>query len=234
MYSNLSPHLLTKRVTSRKIGRSDIPLHHSDLPKGSQARYKLRNAAVLIPLLRQDDSWQVLYIRRSHNENDRHSGQVAFPGGASEASDADAVATALRETTEEIGIQKENIRVVGTLPDYETISYFRVTPVVALLDWPCNMKLEPTEVARAFTIPLDWLLDKSNYKLRAREPREGEFHSPNAKRPPVVYYDNYDGEVLWGASARMTLNFLHALCSGDLLVPGYTPNDPRSWEALGE
>jgi len=224
----------SRRAPSRTSGRSDIPLHNSDLPKGTHTRYKLRSAAVLIPLLRQEDSWQVLYIRRSRNENDRHSGQVAFPGGASDPIDTDAVATALRETHEEIGIRQENIRVVGTLPNYETISYFNVTPVVALLDWPCNMKLEPSEVARAFTIPLDWLLDNSNYELRTRQPRKDDNFPPDAKRPKVVHYDEYDGEILWGASARITLNFLHALCNGQLLVPGYTPDEPRSWKILDE
>ena len=118
---------------------------------------------MLIPLLRQADEWHVLFIRRSKNEKDRHSGQVAFPGGSCDPSDNGAIDTALRETREEVGIRRDKIRVVGVLPDYETISYFRVTPVVGLLQWPCTMKLQDSEVARAFTIPLDWLLDDSHY-----------------------------------------------------------------------
>ena len=209
-------------------------LHRSDLPAGAAKRYKLRNAAVLIPLLRQADEWHVLFIRRSKNEKDRHSGQVAFPGGSCDPSDNGAIDTALRETREEVGIRRDKIRVVGVLPDYETISYFRVTPVVGLLQWPCTMKLQDSEVARAFTIPLDWLLDDSHYQLRERTAATGNNAAKTAvansesinitesKRPPVVYFDEYDGELLWGASARITLNFLHALRHGDLLIPGYS------------
>lgn len=210
-------------------------LHTSDLPRVAGKKYKLRNAAVLIPLLRQADEWHVLYIRRSKNENDRHSGQVAFPGGACDKSDADAVDTALRETREEVGIRRDKIRIVGVLPDYETISYFRVTPVVGLLRWPCTMKLQDSEVARAFTIPLDWLLDSSHYELRERPATEQNRNqsatmetTSESKRPPIAYFDEYDGELLWGASARITLNFLHALRNQDLLIPGYTYPDSDS------
>lgn len=205
-------------------------LHTSDLPRGTGKKYKLRNAAVLIPLLRQADEWHVLYIRRSKNEKDRHSGQVAFAGGACDKNDTDAIDTALRETREEVGIRRDKIRVVGVLPDYETISYFRVTPVVGLLQWPCTMKLQESEVARAFTIPLDWLLDSSNYELRERRPTEPDSKQPGKnpvdtttepRRRQIAYFDEYDGELLWGASARITLNFLHALRNQELLIPGY-------------
>lgn len=212
-------------------------LHTSDLPRGAGKKYKLRNAAVLIPLLRQADEWHVLYIRRSKNEKDRHSGQVAFPGGACDKNDTDAIDTALRETREEVGIRRDKIRIVGVLPDYETISYFRVTPVVGLLQWPCTMKLQESEVARAFTIPLDWLLDSSHYELRERRPNEHDKKQTAADttrepgRRQIAYFDEYDGELLWGASARITLNFLHALRTQQLLIPGYTyplPEHPDS------
>jgi len=107
----------------------DDAMHYSDLPPDLSGHHSLRQASVLIPLLKQRDEWHVLYIRRTKNINDRHSGQVAFPGGARESDDIDAVSTALRETREEIGINEDNISIVGTLPVYETISFFSVTPV---------------------------------------------------------------------------------------------------------
>ena len=196
--------------------------HRSDLPEGYSSSHRLRQASVLIPVLNHEGTWKVLFIRRSQSKHDRHSGQVAFPGGAREAKDADAIETALRETREEIGISSENIRVLHTLPEYETVSYFRVTPVVGILSWPTTMKLQSTEVARAFTIPLQWLLDETNYSFRAR-PGTQPTKTPDAKRPTVVYFDEYDGEILWGASARITLNFLHALRTDSLLIPGFRP-----------
>ena len=196
----------------------------SDLPEPASQTRKLRDASVLIPLLKQKDEWHVLYIRRSKNLHDRHSGQVAFPGGASEDGDLDAIDTALRETREEIGISRDNITIVGSLPNYETVSYFSVTPVVGLLNWPCTMNLEPSEVARAFTIPLTWLLDDSNYTLRDRQAQPASSSGPETKRRlQVVHFDEYDGEVLWGATARMTLNLLLALRKGTLLIPGWKP-----------
>lgn len=224
--ATLVSKLGNKNTGSNKAGRQ-AALHTSDLPAGTGKRYKLRNAAVLIPLLRQADEWHVLFIRRSQNDKDRHSGQVAFPGGSCDPGDNGAIDTALRETREEVGIRRDKIRIVGVLPDYETISYFRVTPVVGLLQWPCTMKLQDSEVARAFTIPLDWLLDESHYELRERKPLRPD-DSPDTKRGTVVYFDEYDGELLWGASARITLNFLHALRHGDLLIPGYSYPDSSS------
>ncbi len=221
----ISPANRVSKLANKPSDSKAAALHTSDLPRGTGKRYKLRKAAVLIPLLRHADQWQVLYIRRSKNEKDRHSGQVAFPGGACDKGDVDAVDTALRETREEVGIRRDKIRVVGVLPDYETISYFRVTPVVGLLQWPCTMKLQDSEVARAFTIPLDWLMDSSHYELRERpaSPNNQGLSTAESKRSTIVYFDEYDGEILWGASARMTLNFLHALRNGDLLIPGYAP-----------
>ncbi len=207
---------------SIRTAHSEV-FYTSDLPESASGSRQLREASVLIPLLKQNDDWHVLYIRRSKNLHDRHSGQVAFPGGASEGGDQDAIDTALRETREEIGISRDNITVVGTLPAYETVSYFRVTPIVGLLAWPCTMKLQTSEVARAFTIPLDWLLDDSHYTLRDRQQDTKQSGTTRdvSRRRQVVYFDEYDGEVLWGASARITLNFLLALKQGTLLIPGW-------------
>jgi len=162
-------------------------------------------AAVLIPLLHHHNEWHLLYIRRTEVEGDIHSGQVAFPGGRAEARDSSAEMTALRETEEEIGLKPEDVRVLGHLPDFFTITNYRVTPVVGVMPWPYELRLASNEVVRAFTIPLSWLCDPANRQVRQRELPEGQ--APLS----VIYFKPYDDEVLWGASARITVNLLAAL-----------------------
>jgi 8-oxo-dGTP pyrophosphatase MutT (NUDIX family) len=168
-----------------------------------------REAAVMMPFLRIDESWHILYIRRAHYEGDRHSGQVAFAGGKRDDCDDSLLATALRETEEEVGIAADDIEVLGHINHHHTISEFQVRPYVGVVPWPYELTLDEIEVARAFTIPLSWLAQASNYRTEER-------HHPESQRPwPVVYYDLYDGEMLWGATARMTLSLIDLLRAED-------------------
>ena len=164
-----------------------------------------REAAVLVPFLRIEDAWHILYIRRANYPGDRHSGQVAFAGGKRDEVDDDLLATALREAREEIGIVADDIEVLGYINHHHTISEFQVRPYVGVMPWPYQLTLDDVEVARAFTMPLNWLAQASNYRTEERQ-------HPDSKRPwPVVYYDLYDGEMLWGATARMTLSLIDVL-----------------------
>ncbi len=164
-----------------------------------------REAAVLVPLLRIDEAWQILFIRRTHFEGDRHSGQVAFAGGKRDDEDESLLATALREAEEEVGIVASDIELLGHINHHHTISEFQVRPYVAVMPWPYTLKPDDVEVARVFTMPLSWLAEDSNYRTEQR-------HHPQSQRPwPVVYYDLYDGEMLWGATARMTLSLIDVL-----------------------
>jgi len=164
-----------------------------------------RQAAVLMPLVKTADQWHLLFIRRATNENDRHSGQVAFPGGATENNDASFTETALRETSEEVGISADRIKVIAELKP----------SVVGIVQWPSNLSLETSEVARAFLIPLNWLRDPANYTMRARN----ELDTQSALRHPIIVYNEFDGETLWGATARMTMNFFKALDDKAILLP---------------
>jgi 8-oxo-dGTP pyrophosphatase MutT (NUDIX family) len=164
-----------------------------------------RNASVLIPMVRQDHAWHILYIRRTANSNDPHSGQVAFPGGGADPGDHDAVSTALREANEEIGLRPDDVRVLGRLMDFITVTGYQVTPIVASIPWPYPLVLQANEVSRAFTIPLDWLADPANYEETQRV-------LPAPYQPVnVIYYKTYEGETLWGASARFTLELIKLL-----------------------
>jgi 8-oxo-dGTP pyrophosphatase MutT (NUDIX family) len=164
-----------------------------------------REAAVLVPFVRLGDAWHILFIRRTSNDNDRHSGQVAFAGGKREDIDGGLLDTALREAEEEIGLAPSDVEVLGHINHHHTISEFQVRPYVATMPWPYQLIPDGVEVARIFTMPLRWLADVSNYRTEQRQ-------HPDSQRPwPVVYYDLYDGEMLWGATARMTLSLIEVL-----------------------
>lgn len=164
-----------------------------------------REAAVLIPFLRGAQGWEVLFIRRAENEKDRHSGQVAFPGGRRDLEDADLQATALREAEEEIGLGRDAVRILGALNPYRTISNYLVTPVIGEIDWPYPLRPDPLEVSHWFTVPLTWLADAANHQVRPRELPDWN-HSFG-----VVYFNRYDGELVWGVTARITLSLLKVL-----------------------
>jgi 8-oxo-dGTP pyrophosphatase MutT (NUDIX family) len=161
---------------------------------------RLKCAAVLIPLLRQDDEWHLLFTRRT-DKVESHKGQVSFPGGACDEGETTPEETALREANEEIGIDPQKVRVLGKIMNMITITSFRVTPVVGIIQWPTVLHLGKDEVERVFTIPLNWLAEKNN---------RWEFSMPGRNRSLIVYHP-YDGELLWGATARMTVDFLKVL-----------------------
>lgn len=163
-----------------------------------------RPAAVLIPLLQQQGKWQLLFTRRNSTLAE-HSGQVAFPGGRSDPEDRSPEMTALREAHEEIGLLPADVSILGRLNDFVTITNYLVTPVVGLIPWPYDLHLSSVEVSRAFTIPLDWLVDPANYEEHQRA-----LPDPYGT-VPVIYYHPYDGEILWGASARFTLTLIKTL-----------------------
>ncbi len=115
-------------------------------------------AAVLIPIFYVKNAWQVLFIRRTSSLAE-HGGQVAFPGGRADPQDRDSVETALRETDEEIGLKPGDVRVLGQLNHFLTITNYHVTPLVGVIPWPYPFQRAESEVARIFSIPLEWLMN---------------------------------------------------------------------------
>lgn len=164
-----------------------------------------RRAAVLLPLYQDEGNWHLLFIRRAEQASDRHSGEVGFPGGCREPGDASCTATALREAQEEIGLDPGQVRLLGALPDFHTVSDYLVTPIVGCISWPQPLRADAGEVARIFSIPVSWLARGDNHALRPY---------PHAGHPEVrelVFFDRWDGELLWGVSGRITLNLLQQL-----------------------
>lgn len=166
-----------------------------------------REAGVLVPFVRIEENWHLLFIRRPASERDFHGGQVAFAGGKRDPEDPDITATALREAHEEIGIVPQDVQILGHLNPHHSISRFRISPVVGTLPWPYELNPNPAEVARAFTMPLQWLAQPEHHEIRYR-------HLADVPEPvPVVYFQEYDNEMLWGATARITLSLLNCLKS---------------------
>ena len=149
--------------------------------------------------------WHLLFIRRAEHPHDRHSGEVAFPGGRVDPLDPDLVATALREAEEEIGLAPDQVEVLGQLPAFHTVSGYRVTPVVGLIPWPLALRPDPTEVAEVFTLPLDWLREPGHRHTRLW-PHPGH---PQARE--VIFYQEREGRRLWGVTAWITVDFLGCL-----------------------
>ena len=157
-------------------------------------------AAVLMPLVKRAGEWHLLFTHRTDTVED-HKDQVAFPGGTCDSHET-AEQTAVREAGEEIGLRPEDVRILGRLTDQVTITSYRVSPVVGVIPWPYDFRSSPGEVSRVFTIPLSWLACRDHWVEKDLTPQG--FSRPFC----VVVYRPYDGEVLWGASARMTLEFL--------------------------
>ena len=162
-----------------------------------------REAGVLAPLLREAGEWKLLFIRRSVYEGDRHSGQVAFAGGKREPGDRDIRATALREAEEELGIQPQQLELLGSLPAWYSSTGYCITAQVARLQWPCELRLQAREVDRVFSIPLSWLADRNHFQVMPHRREDGRVVQ-------VVRYRPWQDEILWGATAGMVRMLIQA------------------------
>ena len=158
-------------------------------------------AAVLVPLVRRDAGLNVLFTRRTTHLAD-HAGQISFPGGRVESADVSRKETALREAEEEIGLPRDQVDVLGVLPDYFVVTGFRITPVVGWIKAPFPVRLDRFEVADVFEAPLEFFLDPANHQI----------HSTIYKGEPRQYYSMlYAGHYIWGATAGILLNLCQAL-----------------------
>ena len=152
-------------------------------------------AAVLVPLVNRADGLTVLLTQRSADLPD-HAGQISFPGGRVEPEDGSVDIAALRETEEEVGLPRARVTLLGRLADYETVTGYRVTPVVGWVEPPFPTTPDPTEVADVFEVPLAFLLEPANLQRQFRMigERRRDFYA-------IPYRERY----IWGATAAMLL-----------------------------
>lgn len=158
-------------------------------------------ASVLVPLVVREGHLSLLLTQRSAHLHD-HAGQISFPGGRVDPDDLDVVATALRETEEEIGLSRRHIEVIGSLPDYFTGTGFQVTPVVGLVHPPFKLAADEFEVAEIFEVPMSFLMDGSNHQRRS-----AEFPGVTGRR--TFYVMPFQHYFIWGATAAMLRNLYH-------------------------
>lgn len=154
---------------------------------------KLRDAAVLILISTVNGQATITLTKRASGLK-HHPGQIAFPGGKKDPTDATLQAAALREAHEEIALPLGNARVLGALAPHETVTGFSVTPFVAQLVTPFHPKAEAGEVAEVFDVPLSHVLEPKNYVI------EGRLWRGTQRRFYAVPYGPY---YIWGATARM-------------------------------
>jgi 8-oxo-dGTP pyrophosphatase MutT (NUDIX family) len=159
-------------------------------------------AAVLVPLVTRADGFTVILTQRT-SDLKAHAGQISFPGGRMEPSDANAESAALREACEEIGLPSSHVEILGRLDPYRTVTGFDVTPVVGAISPPLALKPDPTEVADIFEVPFAFFLDAANHQRHTRTVAGGVTRAYYA----MPYGDRY----IWGATAGMLLNLYEVL-----------------------
>ncbi|MPY76480.1 MAG: CoA pyrophosphatase [Alphaproteobacteria bacterium] len=172
-----------------------------DLNPGMAKPTELVQAAVLVPIVERREGFTVLLTQRTDHLS-AHAGQISFPGGRLEATDAGLEAAALRETEEEVGLMRDRIEVVGQLDLYVTRTGFEVTPVVGIVTPPFSLTPDPFEVADVFEVPLSFIIDPANHLKQSR------LHNGIQRQFYVLPYDN---RYIWGATAGMLVNLSEVL-----------------------
>jgi len=167
----------------------------------------LKPAGVLIPVVERDATGLSLLLTQRSAELKHHAGQVSFPGGRWEADDSDIVATALRETYEEVGIAQSDVTVIGYMRPMPTITGYAVTPVIGVVSGDIELQLDHTEVEYAFEVPLPFLLNSANQQMVERD---------IGGTMAVMAEYHYDGQRIWGATAYIIHQFIKIIKNNKL------------------
>ena len=198
----MSPAELRRRLALPAVRRASVP------PFDGDQDHELRQptagripAAVLVGLVARPDGPAILLTERTAHLKD-HAGQISLPGGRIEQSDADPEAAALREAHEEIGLEPGRVESLGHLPTYDTITGFRIHPVVGWIEPPVELIPDPYEVADVFELPLAFTLDARNHE-RDTYVRDGQRRH--------FFVIRWQQRYIWGATAGILVNFARLL-----------------------
>jgi 8-oxo-dGTP pyrophosphatase MutT (NUDIX family) len=170
------------------------------------AAHQCQPAAVLIVLAQREQGLNVLLTRRTTHLS-HHAGQISFPGGRHEAQDSDAIATALREAQEEIGLDRSKVAILGQLPQHNTVTGYRITPVVAAVSTLPELIKDSHEVAEIFEVPLNFLMNGAMHQRRSVIWQNTKHQT--LKR--TFYAMPYQDYFIWGATAAILRNLFHFL-----------------------
>ena len=197
----------TLRDALERGHRSNPELIAGDVLEGEESALGITPAAVLVPVVDRPDPGVLLTLRPETMR--KHPGQISFPGGRIDPADDGAIAAALREAEEEIGLHPAQVEVIGIADRYVTITGFEVTPVVGIVPPDLALTPHPGEVAALFEAPLHYLLDPAHQQERSAMWRGRERH----------YYEiEWEGRRIWGATAAMIVNLSRRLAlTGDTL-----------------
>nr|VFK28038.1 MAG: 8-oxo-dGTP pyrophosphatase MutT, NUDIX family [Candidatus Kentron sp. MB]VFK29348.1 MAG: 8-oxo-dGTP pyrophosphatase MutT, NUDIX family [Candidatus Kentron sp. MB]VFK74758.1 MAG: 8-oxo-dGTP pyrophosphatase MutT, NUDIX family [Candidatus Kentron sp. MB] len=202
------PRSLRERIIQCVRRHDDVPTKADIQPRPTIGDFDLTSppkpipdrpltpAAVLVPIVEHPHDLSILLTKRTSHLY-HHPGQISFPGGRAEETDNGPVATALRETREEIGLDPALVRVIGFLDTYETTTAYLVTPVVGLVTPGFRLQPDPFEVERVFEMPVSFLMDPGNHEIQSRTIK-GTQHG--------FYVIEYQGDSIWGATAGMLIN----------------------------
>ena len=183
--------------------RSDFDLRPDGAHLAGRTDRVLKPAAVLAAIVNRAPNPTIILTQRTAHLK-KHAGQISFPGGGVEPQDAHHIATALRETEEEIGLAPKHVTLLGRLPLYETSTAYGITPIVGWVEPPFDLKIDAFEVDEVFEVPLEFALNRNNYvqETALRDGVERRFY--------VLPYEN---RYIWGATAGMLVNFAELMAS---------------------
>lgn len=180
------PELICKQLSALEARRIEAP--------------PSRQAAVLMAFVLREEEPHFLLTRRTQTVA-THKGQISFPGGVRETGDTTLIETALRETQEEIGVNRQKVRVLGQFHDYRAVTDHLVRPVVGMVSSEATFQPQLDEVAYLLEVPFGFFQETT--PSVERRFRNGRFHD--------VYFYNYRGETVWGLTARMIRDFLELI-----------------------
>jgi 8-oxo-dGTP pyrophosphatase MutT (NUDIX family) len=157
------------------------------------------SSAVIVPLFIKNNELCILFTRRTEKVKD-HKSQISFPGGVREKGDRNLLHTAIRETREEIGLDPNDVHILGRLDDISTYTGYRISPFAGFIPWPCDFQVNEEEIEELISCPLSVLLDPSLFSSEIRTHR--------GRKYMIYYFTVRPDTVIWGATAKILSQFL--------------------------